>query len=475
MAKYLDKDGLSYLWSKIEERFVDNAELGDAISGANVPTKIKYDKEAKTISLMSGDSVLGESVSVDDFIKDGMLEDVSIVTAAPEGKVNYNGVDYTEGKFIKFTWNTDGGSKIDYLKVTDLAADPETDNTNVSKDITIAGGPLAELCKDTFADGKIPADMTMQKLLETLFCKEIYPTSFSTQRASLTSVIAQPTITGVSGTVEVGTKVSYSVTAGVCSCNKTANKVSGFTYGYADDVTGTGKSAATSITVDAAAPTVSNNAVNLTVNVNNTSVGDIAAGTTTALPTYSGTFNAKEGTNTVSATNQGALYTSTVAEIPAKYACSNLGNFSEDHKSSAVPANDALATASRGTSNRSASVNAYYKYFIGYNEATTVEALDSDKIRALEMSDWINPNSGYSSATGVKMTSDGRSIIVACPSTYKLSAISDGYDNDMIPKFTSTGTVEVTTGAITTTYNVYVYPITNGATVGYKNVKITKA
>lgn len=474
MAKYLDEDGLRYLWSKIEEKFVDNFELDDAISNANIPTKIEYDKEAKTLSLMNNDGVIGEAISVEDFIKDGMLNDVSIITAAPEGKVNYNGVEYTEGKFIKFTWNVDSGEKVDYLKVTDIAVDPETENTNISKDITIAGGPLAELCKGEFANGKIPADMTMQKLLETLFCKELYPTSLPTQKASLTSVIATPTITfSVSGTREVGESIGYTVKAGECSCNKIDNEVSGFTYGYADDVTGTGKSTATSITAAVATPTVSSDVVDLSVNVNNTSVGDITAGTTASVPSYSGTFIAKEGVNTISATNQGALYTSTVAEIPAKYACSNLGNFNESYKSNAVPANDALATASRGTNNKSDTLNAYYKYFIGYCEATTIETLDSDAIRDLSINGWITPGVGVTYAT--ETTSDGHSIIIACPSTYKLSSVKNGLGTDIMPNFSVSGTTNITTGTTTTTYNVYIYPITNGVTVTYKDVVITKA
>ena len=71
--------------------------------------------------------------------------------------------------------------------------------------------------------------------------------------------------------------------------------------------------------------------------------------------------------------------------------------------------------------------------------------------------------------------SNGKSIVVACPAKYQLATIQNGVGANILPNFTSAGNVDVTTGSITTSYKVYVYPITNGAAVEFKNVTLTKA
>ena len=72
-------------------------------------------------------------------------------------------------------------------------------------------------------------------------------------------------------------------------------------------------------------------------------------------------------------------------------------------------------------------------------------------------------------------TSNGSSIVVACPAKYKLATINNGVGADILANFVSVGNVDVKCGEITVSYKVYVYPITNGATVEFKNVTLTKA
>lgn len=53
-----------------------------------------------------------------DFIKDGMLENVELVKLTGGTEQNPSGV--TDGTYLKFTFNTDGGSKVLYVNVTSL-------------------------------------------------------------------------------------------------------------------------------------------------------------------------------------------------------------------------------------------------------------------------------------------------------------------------------------------------------------------
>ena len=62
----------------------------------------------------------------------------------------------------------------------------------------------------------------------------------------------------------------------------------------------------------------------------------------------------------------------------------------------------------------------------------------------------------------------------------KSSQVIGDYDlsqlkNDYMSLFSEKGTVSVATGAINTTYNVYIYPITSGTVMKLKNITLAKA
>lgn len=58
------------------------------------------------------------TIPATDFIKDGMLENVELVNLTGGTGANPSGL--TDGTYLKFTFNTDGGSKILYVNVTSL-------------------------------------------------------------------------------------------------------------------------------------------------------------------------------------------------------------------------------------------------------------------------------------------------------------------------------------------------------------------
>lgn len=58
------------------------------------------------------------TIPATDFIKDGMLENVELVNLTGGTEANPSGL--TDGTYLKFTFNTDGGSKVLYVNVTSL-------------------------------------------------------------------------------------------------------------------------------------------------------------------------------------------------------------------------------------------------------------------------------------------------------------------------------------------------------------------
>lgn len=124
--------------------------------------------------------------------------------------------------------------------------------------------------------------------------------------------------------------------------------------------------------------------------------------------------------------------------------------------------------------------NPVYKAFVGYNAATAAAELDSAAIRDLNAAKAEVPVAASAQTivgASVKK-SDGKSIVIACPPGYKLTGIQNGLGANILGSFTVNGTVSVNCAGnadAAKDYTVYIYPITNGAAVEYKNVTIGKA
>ena len=124
--------------------------------------------------------------------------------------------------------------------------------------------------------------------------------------------------------------------------------------------------------------------------------------------------------------------------------------------------------------------NPVYKAFVGYNAAKTIAELNSTAIRNLNAAKVDVPivASAQTLVGASSKKSDGSSIIVACPPGYKLTGAQNGTGGSILDNFNVSGAVSVNcadNADAAKDYTVYIYPITNGAAVEYKNVTIGKA
>jgi hypothetical protein len=127
-----------------------------------------------------------------------------------------------------------------------------------------------------------------------------------------------------------------------------------------------------------------------------------------------------------------------------------------------------------------------YKYFIlNYNPsegvAPTVQDLTSDIVRgngqySTKQIRVANLTKDGTTTFTTEKTSNGESIIIACPQKYKLSAIQYSNNASMLDNFSVKGTMTLNIGGSSTSvYNVYIFPITNDTPVSFKNVTFTKS
>lgn len=353
----------------------------------------------------------------------------------------------------------------------------EADDTKLKKDIVVAG-LSGQFGAGNYANGAtIPAGTDIQTILQNLLCKELYPTATSTN-GTISNSIAKPVITlSKSGTIEVGTEVSLnSATVAESQVSTTPNKVTGLTNGYseADDDSVDNKD--TSISKDWSTSRTGNN-YSMSATVTGFSA-DGNATTPTAVSTRSMTATVLgsviEGTNSVKVNVTGDTFAGSVDEIPSVYIVSNLGNTDAAKKTTKV--NSQSVTTTAPTNNQTASVTGKYKFFLGYSANTAYNQFDSEAVRNLKTkTDWITIDGTTTIQGATSITSDGKSIVVACPKKYKLATIQNGVGASILSNFSSSGIVKVQTGTIESEYMVYVYPITNGAAVEFKNVTLTKA
>lgn len=362
--------------------------------------------------------------------------------------------------------------------------------SKVSETIPVNGGPLAsDEVKELFPNG-IEKDANLQTILQTLFCKEIYPTA-TVSSGKLTSQFSQPNISvsNAGGTVEVGTKINVGVfNAYEPGYTATARKYSGFTNGYsladddsADASTNPPEVELIDITMNTGTYTLTRTYTNFGCILNEDEEEFINISTKSgtdyrniSIPAEDREIYVNEGNNSIEFEISGPGHRGKVPASPEYYIVSNLGNTdSEPSKKIEAQGEQNLSNANAAPSTKTYTITGVYKYFLGYSSNTEFSQFNSESIRALSAK--IGDLSSITNVVGsTPISSNGSSIVIACPNMYELKTITNSLGADIKPNFSSVGDVSVTTGAIQTQYTVYVYPITNGTVIEYKNLTIGK-
>lgn len=464
------KEEVIYFATDTQEIIVNEKSYGGGIK--DVEVKREYDEETSGIIkecliFTKSDGTTSE-VNLTDLLPEAVEEMVmglsgSLVASSSE-----------ESKNFLVHENGNGENK---LAVREIDADV----TKLRKDITVAG-LTGQLGAGGYANNDvIPAGTDIYTILQNLLCKELYASPTSTNGTISASITAPVVTLDNTGTVEVGTLVKMtSATVGNSTVSTTPNKVTGMEYGYSsaddDTVDSTDKSIEKTWTTRA---TGGNYSMSATVTGFN-------ADTVTNVQTVPSTVNAQsmnettlgcvaEGSNTITVSVTGDTFTGSIDGIDSVYHCSNLGNTDASKKTTAVPAQtDKVSNAP--TNSKEIIVTGVYKYFLGYSDNTAYSQFDSASVRALTVKSGNITKDGTTSIVGATaIKSNGKSIVIACPDKYKLTTINNGVGADILANFSSVGTVSVACGSISVNYRVYVYPITNGAEVEFKNVTLTKA
>lgn len=198
----------------------------------------------------------------------------------------------------------------------------------------------------------------------TLFAKEKWPASLAFKDGSISSSIAQPsfTLTNSGNLVEVGTTLTASAATLSASTYSTSNRTySGFTYGYSAENDNSKDSTSTSITVTPSSVTSVGANYTMSRTINGTTTSATPSATATAVTLAATTFEAKEGTNTVKVSITGTNHKAIFAAMPVYYACSNFGNTSADHASTAQ--SESTKTSIVPSNSKTLTVTGVYPYF----------------------------------------------------------------------------------------------------------------
>lgn len=357
-------------------------------------------------------------------------------------------------------------------------------SSTLPEDIVVAG-----LGDDQFGSGHykdndvIRAGTPIYEILQNLLSKELYPSSVKTKRATATPNMSSLTCQlSSSGTVEVGTLVTLKK----CQTNGTTvsvtnSTISDMTYGYSKNNNSIKFSSDTSISSECTTSISDNNyTLSATINgfdadlenhIQNTPDEQSGVGSVSLEETDLGCVS--EGENKITVHGTGAKFTYHADAIDRVYYCSNLGNTNDKYYASLEEVNGTTEKASRTAS---LSVTGKYKYFLGYAPVKSADEITSDIIRSLNVkTGFIEPNKNTVIVSNEKesiLTSNGNSIIIACPKKYALSTIFDFLGTDM-KVFFSESNVQVKTGEINSDYTVYLYKITNNTQVQFYDVQLT--
>lgn len=360
----------------------------------------------------------------------------------------------------------------------------DTDATILQKDITVAG------IKGTLGSGKykngdvIQKGTSMYEIIQNILCQELYPENVFEERANA-SVSLNDLILVLNydnnEIVEVGTlvKLIEGKTNGV-EINTIPSKIEGIKWGYSlenDNIIDFKET----IILKECTVSIMDNMHKISAIIDNGFDADKIKYIKTTPENKEGDGLVEldetnlgcviEGDNKISIHATGGTYNYYADKINKIYYISNLGKTNENEFNNGIPETTGIINPPTKIAN-STVIGKYY-YFFGFSEKNDYRDFTSDDIRGLIKSDWIIKD-GITTIVGEdKITSNGKSIVIACPSKYKLNTVDNSIGANILPNFSSVGNVSVKTGEIMTDYNVYVYPITNNAIVELKNVTLS--
>lgn len=508
--------------------------ITDKIVSATI--SLNYNSATKSIQLLGkNDSegnpyVLG-TVDATPFIKDGMLDDVEIVTLEET-----DGENTVIKKYIQFTWNVEdeetGELKSDLIALEDIAItyteglgiqisetntigvkiaestetkknfitvddsglavnQVDTEATVLQKEIVVAG-LSGTLGTGNYANGDvIPVGTSIYTILQNILSQELYPSNARiSNEGGLSSKFSAPTftLTNSGKTVEVGTAATVSgVTGYDPTPTKTSRSYSGFDNGYSLEDDDTADSTSNPPSVEVGDATLLSGTYKLTRTYSGFGLSGAALTQTSESEESAAscsidedsTLIVKEGTNKVTYKMEGPGYTAKLAGSPEYYVVSNLGNTQSDKVVEAVE-EKTLSNSTATAGSKELSVTGAYNYYIGYATAIPADTEDAESnpiyatssIKALKtFSGWIS-SSGNDITTGGTLPA-GKTMCICVPSSYKLSSIMNGFDLESVESFTkTTATYEL---ADNTTVSYSIYSMSSAADWKFKTIKIVKA
>ena len=211
--------------------------------------------------------------------------------------------------------------------------------TKITEDIIIKDGPLASIAEQAYPGGKIPASTSVEDLLKSLLCVEIWPNA-TANTSNFTLSLNNVSITHNSSQIaEVDSTVTFNkVNAKEVSIKETKPTVETFTYGYSNEI----KSeiiSATAITETWNISAVTGGCYSLSAKTTNFS-GEVPSMVTAT--TYDKCILSEcdlkvgLGENKYTITETAPNHTGSHSGISSKYIVSNLGNRSEGKKSEVI-------------------------------------------------------------------------------------------------------------------------------------------
>ena len=396
------------------QALVDAKAYVDAISHAS---DVKYEDGFIKLYDAAG-AAIGKGFDASPFIVDGMIDTVDFVTdeqgnATTTLRFTFN-IDSADSENNKKVIDVDFAKYVDVYKgdntsiVLDSASKTFSVNevaatkTKTVESIPVAGGPLAKLFEKAGINvSDIAAGSSVEDVLFSLLCKELWAQTLTFSEGTVASSIAQPSFTleNSGKTVEVGTKCTLSeITMSAATASVSKNRTySGFTYGYSAANDNAQNSANTSITagIDVAAAL---NDGNYTMSRDYTQFNGASDDSATANADASQVkLDGAEltvsyvGSNSVKVTVGGPTASATFAAMPVYYACSNLKKTKDAVKDSEgqykSDAKDAKKVTSGAASNsKTLTVTGARAYWTG-SVKTAMTEFTSATVRAAGESD----------------------------------------------------------------------------------------